>query len=461
MSTEIKILGAAGTVTGSRFLLQNNGRKYLIDCGLFQGRREFKERNWQPFPIPPNEIDGVIITHAHIDHTGYLPRLVKEGFNGPIYATSSTAELMKILLMDSAHLQERDAYFANKYGYSRHKPALPLYTKADAQAALSLLVPVIFHKELVLEEMYVIWRPAGHILGSAIIEIYFQDKQKHKKIVFSGDLGRYSSEIMKPPYEISETDTLVMESTYGDRIHDEDSIDEHLKNLIERIIESEGILVIPAFTVGRTQQVLYHIRKLEDKNKIRKIPIFIDSPMAVDVSHLYCEYGDDHNLDVNLLMDEGACPLRCGETNFVQDVEESKSLNIRKGPAVILSASGMCTGGRILHHLKNRLPSKKNAILFVGYQPEGTRGKRLRDGAEKIRIHGKDVTVRAHIDNIDALSAHADRDELLKWANGLKHPPQQTIVIHGGGKSRASIKIDLEKMGHNVEIPTIGTAYQI
>ena len=461
MNTELKILGAAGTVTGSRFLLQNNERKYLIDCGLFQGRWEFKKRNWEPFPVPPNEIDGVIITHAHIDHTGYLPRLVKEGFNGPIYATNATVELMKILLMDSAHLQERDAYFANKYGYSQHKPALPLYTAADAKAALSLLVPVMFHKELALDDLRVVWRPAGHILGSAIIEITIPDDQGIKKIVFSGDLGRYSSEIMKPPYEIKKTDTLVMESTYGNRTHDEDSIDEHLEELIKRIIESKGVLVIPAFTVGRTQQVLYHIRKLEDQNKIKKVPIFIDSPMAVDVSHLYCKYGDDHNLDINLLMDKGACPLRCGDTNYIQSVEKSKLLNIRKGPAVILSASGMCTGGRILHHLKNRLTSKKNAVLFVGYQPEGTRGQRLRDGAEKIRIHGRDVTVRALIDTIDALSAHADKNELLTWAKSFKKTPKRTIIVHGEQKSRDSFGKDLEKLGHNVAIPEIGDVYKI
>jgi metallo-beta-lactamase family protein len=461
MTTQIKILGAAGSVTGSRFLLEHNTKKYLIDCGLFQGKREFKKLNWQPFPISPSEIDGVIITHAHIDHTGYLPRLVKEGFNGPVYATNSTVELMKILLMDSAHLQERDAYYANKYGYSKHKPALPLYTADDAQAALSLLQPVSYHQELALDDIRVIWRPAGHILGSAIIEILVPVEQGIKKIVFSGDLGRYASEIMKSPFEIEETDTLVMESTYGNRVHDEDSIDNHLEKLIKRIIESKGVLVIPAFTVGRTQQVLYHIRKLEDQGRIAKIPVFIDSPMAVDVSHLYCEYGDDHNLDVNLLMDAAACPLRCGDTNFVQSVEESKLLNIRKGPAVILSASGMCTGGRILFHLKNRLTSKKNAVLFVGYQPEGTRGQRLRDGVEKIRIHGRDVTVRAFIDTIDALSAHADKDELLTWARGFKKTPEQTIIVHGESKSRDGLKKDLEKLGHNVEIPTIGDTYKI
>lgn len=461
MATQINILGAAGSVTGSRFLFEHDEKKYLIDCGLFQGKRSLKELNWKPFPISPNEIDGVFITHAHIDHTGYLPRLVKEGFSGPVYATNSTAELMRILLMDSAHLQERDAFYANKHGYSRHKPALPLYTSADAQAALSLLHPVSFHQDLALDDMHVVWRPAGHILGSAIIEIIVPGEKGDKKIVFSGDLGRYSSEIMKPPYEIEETDILVMESTYGNRLHEEDSIDDHLEKLIKRIIKSKGVLVIPAFTVGRTQQVLYHIRKLEDLGRINKIPVFIDSPMAVDVSHLYCDYGDDHNLDVNLLMDDGACPLRCGDTNFIQSVEDSKQLNIRKGPAVILSASGMCTGGRILFHLRNRLTSKKNAVLFVGYQPEGTRGQRLRDGAEKIRIHGRDVTVRAHIETIDALSGHADKNELLTWAKSFKNPPDQTIIVHGETKSRDSFKLDLEKFGHKVETPKIGDTYNI
>ncbi|HIP96428.1 MAG TPA: MBL fold metallo-hydrolase, partial [Anaerolineae bacterium] len=323
MSTDLTFLGATETVTGSRFLLRVNGRRYLVDCGLFQGGRRLKAMNWDPFPLP-EQIDAVLLTHAHIDHTGYLPRLVRQGFRGPVYATEATGALLEIVLPDSAHLQEQDAAYANKKGYSRHKPALPLYTVADAEATLERLHPVPFHRPLDLGGVTVAWRPAGHILGSAILEV---GTQNGRRVVFSGDLGRYDDEIMKPPVSVPQADVLLVESTYGNRLHANQSIQDMLSDVLAYVIERGGVLLIPAFAVGRTQQVLYHIRRLQDQGRVPDLPVFIDSPMAVQASHIYCRFGDDHNLDVNLLMEQRTCPLRCRDTRFVRDVEVSKALN--------------------------------------------------------------------------------------------------------------------------------------
>jgi len=431
MGLTITFLGAAGTVTGSRYLLEVNQSKYLVDCGLFQGSRKLKELNWTPFPIVPAEIDAVFLTHAHIDHVGLLPRLVQQGFRGPVYATEATCALLNLALPDSAHLQEQDAIYANKKGYSRHKPALPLYTEADAQNTLALLRPIRFYQSLQLPNLTVTWHPAGHILGSAILEIQAGSANGPTRIVFSGDLGRFDNEIMKPPTLLKHADVLLVESTYGNRKHNDGSVEDSLAKEIDNIVQHEGVLLIPAFAAGRTQQVLYYIRKLEDQKRIPTLPVFIDSPMAVDASQIYCKYGDDHNLEVNLLMDEHACPLRCHQTNFIRDVEASKILNTRPGPAIIISASGMLSGGRILHHLKWRLPDKRNSVLFVGYQAEGTRGRQLLDGANRVRIHGEDIPVRARIAQVQALSGHADQTELLRWLAGFSQSPSKTFITHG------------------------------
>ena len=461
MSADLIFLGATETVTGSRFLLRVNGHQYLIDCGLFQGGCRLKALNWDPFPMPPAEVDAVLLTHAHIDHTGYLPRLVRQGFHGPIYATRATCALLEILLPDSAYLQEQDAAYANKKGYSRHKPALSLYTVTDAEQALERLQPISFDQPLTLAEITATWRPAGHILGSAILEIEFKGQAHVQRIVFSGDLGRYDSEIMKSPTTVTATDYLLVESTYGNRHHSEGSLEDTLVEVIEFVIERDGVLLIPSFAVGRTQQVLYYVRKLQDQGRIPSLPIFIDSPMAVDVSHIYCRFGDDHNLDVNLLMNQRVCPLRCRETHFVRDVEESKALNTMPGPAVIISASGMCTGGRILHHLKWRLPDARNAVLFVGYQAEGTRGRLLLNGAEHVRIHGQQVPVRARIVSVDALSAHADRDELLRWLKDFTVPPRQTFVIHGEPEASHALAETLKTWNWEVTVPHLNTVYTL
>ncbi len=469
MNWELSFLGAAGTVTGSRFLLRAGSRSYLVDCGLFQGGRRLKTMNWDPFPLPPEQVEAILLTHAHIDHTGYLPRLVRQGFRGPIYATEATCALAEIMLPDSAYLQEQDADYANKKGYSRHKPALPLYTIADARRTLERLRPVPFDQPLTLDGLTATWRPAGHILGSAILEIDVERqacpeqgrRSGPRRVVFSGDLGRYDAEVMKPPHTVTAADYLLVESTYGNRLHHDGSIEDALVDVLSGVVERGGVLLIPSFAVGRTQQVLYYVRKLQDQGRIPEIPVFVDSPMAVDASQIYCKFGDDHNLDINLLMDHRVCPLRCSDTHFVQDVEDSKRLNTMPGPAIIISASGMCTGGRILHHLKWRLPDARNAVLFVGYQAEGTRGRRLLNEAERIRIHGQEVPVRASITSVDALSAHADRDELLRWLGGFEHPPRQTFIVHGEPEASQALAGALRAWEWDVTVPHLGMIHTL
>ena len=462
MPGHLSFFGAAGTVTGSRYLLEIRGHQYLIDCGLFQGGHSEKALNWEAFPVSPERIDAVLLTHAHIDHVGYLPRLMRQGFRGTIYATEASQALLQIVLPDSAHLQEQDAAYANKKGYSRHRPALPLYTATDAEETLKLIKGVPFDRPLGLDGITVTWRPAGHILGSAIIELEISNSRKTHHIVFSGDLGRYASEVMRPPTSIPDADVLLVESTYGDRLHSDEPIREALAKALDHVIQNEGMLLIPAFAVGRTQEVLYHIRQLQEKGRVPELPIFIDSPMAVETSHIYCQYGDDHNLDVNLLMDEKECPLRCRDTHFVRDAEESKLLNTRPGPAVIISASGMCNGGRIMHHLKWRLPDKRNALLFVGYQAEGTTGRLLLSNARYVRIHGEMVPVGAHIFQAHALSAHADRDEILRWLGGFSKPPRHTFVVHGEpGGSLALQGAILDRLGWTVIAPRVGDVHEI
>jgi metallo-beta-lactamase family protein len=440
MPMQLTFLGAAGTVTGSRFLLSGTDGSYLIDCGLFQGGRRLEEKNWQPFAPAPDGLEAVFLTHAHIDHVGYLPRLVAQGFHGPVLATESTCALLELVLPDSARLQEQDAAYANKRGFSRHRPALPLYTMTDAEQVLKLLRPVAFHEFVQLDGLEVAWRPAGHLLGSAILEIEARVGNARRRLVFSGDLGRYNSEMMKPPTSLEHADLLLVESTYGNRRHADELMADGLSGMLKHVAETKGVLLIPAFAVGRTQQVLYHIRKVQEAGLAPNLPVYIDSPMAVDASHIYCRFGDDHNLDVNLLMDGDGCPLRCRETHFVREVKDSKALNSMPGPAVILSASGMLSGGRILHHLKWRLPDARNAVLFVGYQAEGTRGRSLLEGVKRLRIHGEQVPVRSRIASIDALSGHADQDELVRWLGGFANPPRQTFLVHG--EPSASLGLD-------------------
>lgn len=453
---QLTFLGAAGVVTGSKYLLETAGKRYLIDAGLFQGAREWKDRNWEPFPVPPETIDAILLTHGHIDHTGYLPRLVQQGYRGPIYATAATCALLKILLPDSAHLQEQDADYANRKGYSRHQPALPLYTVRDAEATLRLLQPVEFHAMLTLTGMRVFWYPMGHILGSAAIEIHLDTPPR--RILFSGDIGRYEDPIMRPPTEFPEADVVLMESTYGDRLHETTPVEETLRSVLNHILQNRGVMLIPTFAVGRTQQVLHYIRKMQESGEVPPLPVYVDSPMATDATHLYCTYGQDLNLETSPGGDcEGQLPLYCYHTHFVQDVSQSRALNTRPGPMIIISASGMCTGGRILHHLKWRLPHPENAVLFVGYQAEGTRGRMLVDGATEITIHGETVPVRARIAMTTALSAHADQADLLRWLKAFQKPPQTLYLVHGEPSARLALREKIRnELGWDALLPEHG-----
>ncbi|MDA2934206.1 MBL fold metallo-hydrolase [Acidobacteria bacterium AH-259-D05] len=442
----IQFLGAAQTVTGSRFFLRVDGKRLLIDCGLFQGGRALKERNWEPFPVPPDSLDGVILTHAHIDHSGYLPRLMREGFQGPICCTPATADLLSLLLPDSGHLQERDAAFANKKKYSRHDPALPLYTEEEAREVLKHLQTVSYHEPHTLtEQLNFEYLHAGHILGSAMIRLNYTDNGTPRILFFTGDLGRADQPVIKDPETIERADFLLLESTYGDRIHQKTEVLAYLEKLVQQTVKEGGSLIIPSFAVGRSQRILYLLRELEEAKKIPVLPVFLDSPMAVSAVSMYCEHLDEHDFEMEQLMVE-ACPLESGSIRLVKSVEESKALNQQKYPCVIVSASGNLAGGRILHHLKNRLSDHRNTVLFVGYQPQGSLGRLILEGKEEVKIHGTRVAVRAQICSLDALSAHADSEEIVAWVSHIQHPPEQIFLVHGEPQAQEALKEKLEKV---------------
>ena len=442
----LQFLGAAQTVTGSRFLLHIDGKRLLIDCGLFQGGRALRERNWEPFPTPPEDLDGVILTHAHIDHSGYLPRLIKEGFGGPVYCTSATADLLSLLLPDSGYLQERDAAFANKKKYSRHDPALPLYTEAEAREVLKHLKTVPYHQLSRLSDCLSFeYLHAGHILGSAMIRLNYKGKGAETIVCLTGDLGRSDQPVIKNPETIDRADYLLLESTYGNRVHEDNDILSYLQTLIEQVVQSGGSLIIPAFAIGRSQSVLYFLRQLEEAGRIPALPIFLDSPMAVRAVSIYCSHLEEHDFEMENLMAED-CPLEAGGVRLVKTTEESKALNQFKGPCIIISASGNLSGGRILHHLKSRLPDSRNTVLFVGYQPEGSLGRLISEGKKEVKIHGKRVAVNARVEVLDGLSAHADSEELLEWVSHIKHPPSRIFLVHGELEAQESLKGKLEKV---------------
>lgn len=425
----LQFLGAAGCVTGSKYLLQTAGSTTLIDCGLFQGLKELRLRNWQPLPFPPAKIDQVILTHAHIDHTGYLPRLRREGFDGPVYCTTATAELLGLLLPDCGHIQEEDAKYAAKKKFSKHANPLPLFTAEDGRETLKLLQPVKFAERIAIgDELTFQYHPTGHILGAGSLEV----QVGKTRLWFSGDLGRYDDAVMNPPDDSGDADYIFCESTYGDRLHPDTDVAAELADVINRTSKRGGVVLIPAFAIGRTQTMLYHIRRLEDTGRIPPQQVIIDSPMAVDASALYCKFGRDKNLKLDLTMsDEKSCPLRCRDTQFVQSVEESKSINHIRRDAVIISASGMATGGRVVHHLANRLSDKRNTVLLVGYQATGTRGRALLEGAKKLKMHGQQVPVKAEIASISGLSAHGDQSDLMRWLTGFKRAPRRVFLVHG------------------------------
>jgi metallo-beta-lactamase family protein len=415
-------LGAVGTVTGSKYLLEVGARKYLVDCGLFQGLKELRLRNWSPLPVDPKSIDAVLLTHAHIDHSGYLPLLVKNGFKGPIFATAPTCDLCNILLPDSGYLQERDAEFANRHGYSKHKPAKPLYTQQDAEDALKQFKPRAFDNSFSLSnDVSVRYLHAGHILGAAIIELTIAGK----KIVFSGDLGRSNSATMLDPAVVREADYVVVESTYGNRLHEKQDAEGLIADIVNRTAKRGGTILIPAFAVGRSQSLMFHLDKLKRSGRIPDLPVFLDSPMAIDASDIFCRYVQDHRLT------DAQCRTSCGVAAYTRSVEDSKALDASPMPKIIISASGMATGGRILHHLKRYVSDERNTILFTGFQAAGTRGEAMTRGAESVKIHGEYFPVRAEVENLHMLSAHADADEILSWLGNLERAPSMTFVTHG------------------------------
>ena len=455
--------GATGTVTGSRFLLEEGGKKFLIDCGLFQGLKELRLRNWEPFPIPPPEIDGVILTHAHIDHSAYLPRLVKYGLSNPIYATTATVDLCSIMLPDSAHLQEEDASYANKKRFSKHSPALPLYTSDDAEATLRLLKPIPYGQNITISnEMELCFRDAGHILGSAFVDIRIVLNSRKIRVLFSGDLGRPAQPILRDPHTVFGTDYLVIESTYGNRLHGDKDSKSELARVINESVERGGILVIPSFAVGRTQELLFTIRELEEDNTIPKLPVYVDSPMAIDATMVFEKNRKDHDLESKVMALRGKEILKTAKLQFARDRNQSMALNNIKNKSIIISASGMVTGGRILHHLFRRLPNPRDTLLFIGYQAEGTRGRKILNGAEHVKIHGEYVPIRARIENISGFSAHADYNEILAWLSSFNYPPKRVFIVHGEPEQSKALADKIRsKFGWIVEIPEYNSKYQL
>ncbi|MEX2511398.1 MAG: MBL fold metallo-hydrolase [Cyclobacteriaceae bacterium] len=445
MDIKVKFLGGAGTVTGSKFLIEVDHLKILVDCGLFQGRKEYRLRNWDKFPMEPSKIDMVILTHAHIDHSGYLPKLVKEGFHGPIYLTEPTLELVKILLLDAGKLQEEEAKYAAKKGYSKHQNPLPLFTKEDAEKVFPLLQPLDFESVTKLTgSISLTAYNAGHILGASIMKLKFTGQNQEKKIVFSGDLGRFKDPILNPPTEIPLCDVLFLESTYGDRINSGKDIEKQLAAAIKEAYHRGGVSVIPSFAVGRTQMILFYLHRLQEKGLIPSIPIYVDSPMAIDVTKLYQRFSHYHHLGASL-EEKGANPFSHKNLHYYQDQEASMSLNHLRGDAIIISASGMATGGRILHHLYHRLPNENDNVIFVGYQAEGTRGRKILDGEKTCRIYGIDVEIKASVHFIDGLSAHADQDELRLWCEGFISKPKMTFLVHGEKSASDQLSLLLQQ----------------
>lgn len=441
----IKFLGATKTVTGSKYLLEHEQKFFLIDCGLFQGKKELRLRNWDHPPFDVGKIDAILLTHAHLDHSGYIPKLVARGYDGPIYCSEATYDLCKILLPDSGHIQEEDAERANRHGYTKHHPALPLYTEDQARKSLQLFRPLPFGQPHFLSDEvgFELFR-AGHILGASSIRVNNIDTS----ILFSGDVGRLHNPVMKPPVKIQEADYLVLESTYGNRLHDKDDPTEDIGRIVRETAARGGTVIIPAFAVGRTQDILYYLHTLKSEKRIPNIPIYLDSPMAIDATSLLHKHMNDHRLSPE------ECADVCGVARYLHTVQDSKSLNSNPMPKVIISASGMATGGRVLHHLKHYLGDAKNTVLFAGFQAAGTRGDRLVSGEKEIKIHGHLWAVHAQIENLHNVSAHSDYEEILTWLENFKKPPRKIFITHGELVAANGMKKRIEeKFGWDVVIP--------
>ncbi len=419
---QISFFGAAGTVTGSRHLLVGHGRKILIDCGMFQGLKALRERNWHDPGFKPAEVDAVILTHAHLDHSGWLPLLAKTGFKGPIYTTAATRDLAEVLLVDSGHLQEEDARFANRHGFSKHQPALALFTEAEARAVMTQFRVVNWHEPFDLGGgMTATLYRAGHMLGASLVRI----NDGTTSVVFTGDLGRPDDLLLPGPESPQQADLIVCESTYGDRRHGPSDPEPELVEIVHRTTRRGGAVIIPSFTVGRAQQLLWHFRRLRDRGAIPDLPIYLDSPMAATATQLYQKHAE------LLRLSPAECAAMCSTAHIIRTVEESKQVTAWQGPMIVIAGSGMATGGRVLHHIKAFAPDHRNTILFAGYQSVGTRGADMVAGKTVIRIHGEDVPIRAEVAQLDTLSAHADWSEILQWLRQLGGAPKQVAIVHG------------------------------
>ena len=446
-------LGGAGTVTGSKHLLEHGGRRILVDCGLFQGLKNLRELNWAKFPVEPASISAVVLTHAHLDHSGYLPRLVRDGFRGPIVSTHATRDVAELILKDSGHLQEKDAEYANRKGFSKHKPALPLYGLRDAERALEFFTPVAMHTPVDLPGGgRLILRRAGHILGASTVEIEWAGR----RVVLSGDLGRYDDPVMVDPEAVAAADCIVVESTYGNRLHERGDPTEMLGQVIERTARRGGSVIIPAFAIGRAQSLLYHIWRLKQAGRIGLIPVYLDSPMAIDATALLHAYRGDHRLPPEV------CEAVCSVATYTRDTEASKAIMTNTMPKVIISASGMATGGRVLHHLKALGPDRRNTIIISGFQAAGTRGRALADGARELKIHGQWIPIEAEVADLPMLSAHADADEILRWLGGFRHPPDASFIVHGEAAASEALRVRIGRdLGWEAAVPLQGQEFEL
>ena len=464
----IQFLGAAGVVTGSKHLIHVDGNgprglQVLVDCGLFQGQKEWRERNWQDLPVPANTIDAVVLTHAHLDHSGWIPRLVKEGFHGPIYATPPTVDLCSILLPDSGHLQEEDAEFYNKTHASKHHPALPLYTLEEAQQCMTLFRPVNFGEVKQLQSgLSFRFVRAAHILGSAMVEITLASNGKEEKLLFTGDIGRVRNSEVAPgkvihsgPTEGEECDLLVMESTYGNRQHPHEDPRPEMAALIRTALQRGGCVVVPSFAVERTQKFLFLLKELMESGKIPRVPVHVDSPMAIKAVQIFLKYTEEFTPQTKSLIEEFGSPLKWPGFHFDVTQQESKKINDLTEPSIIVSSSGMVTGGRVLHHLMQRLPDQKNLVLFIGFQAPGTRGFSIKNGAPSVKMFGQQVPIRAQVASLEQFSDHADTPELLEWLHTFKRAPKETFLVHGEPASASQLRDAMtQALGWNVQVAT-------
>ena len=452
----LTFLGAAKTVTGSKYLLEVDGHRILIDCGMFQGLKDLRLRNWSPLPVPPETIDCVVLTHAHIDHSGWLPRLVSQGFNGPVYCTGGTEDLCKLVLPDAAHLQEEDAKFANKRGYSKHQPALPLYTEADAAEALSRLKPSPFGKKIAIGNGFEVeFINAGHLLGSSYV-LFTRADRSGARLLFGGDLGRYARPILPDPSPGVAAEVLLLESTYGDRVHPDEDDGAVLARIITETHARRGKVIIPAFAIGRVEELLYWLFKLEDERRLPEMPIYVDSPMAIKGIAYYQARTDE--LDKEIV----AVRRKLSRFTAVNSGLESKALVEKDQPSIIIASSGMATGGRVVHHLFAGRPDPRNTVLFVGFQAAGTRGRQLVDGAQNVKIFGQQVPFHARIEKIDGMSAHADAGEIIRWLRTFPRAPKMTYLVHGEIVAQDALRLRIAReLGWPVHVPAHGERVDI